>query len=81
MSDLQLAKEMASTKGLTVSGDGTTHRNVNFKSRHVHMKVPDYNSDDSSKEKHKSRLIGVDSATDHSSQTQFDGWKRRFNNL
>jgi hypothetical protein len=81
MSDLQLAKEMASTKGHTVSDDGTTYRNVNFESRHVHIKVPDYNLDDSSQEKHKSHLIRVDSATDHSSQTQFDSWKRRLNNL
>jgi hypothetical protein len=81
MSDLQLAKEMSNTEGLTMSGDGTTHRHVNFESRHVHMKVPDYHSDDPSEKKHKSRFIGVDSATDHSSQTQLDGWKKRLNSL
>ena len=81
MSDLQLAKEMSDTGGFTMSSDGTTHRHVNFESRHIHLKVPDYNSDGPSEERHKSRLIGVDSATDHSSQTQLDGWKKKLNSL
>jgi hypothetical protein len=35
------------------------------------MLVPDYGSEEA---KHRSRLIGVDSASDHSSQTQADAW-------
>jgi len=81
MSDLQLAKEMSDTGGFTMSSDGTTHRHVNFESQHIHLKVPDYNSDGPSEERHKSHLIGVDSATDHSSQTQLDGWKKKLNSL
>jgi hypothetical protein len=77
MSDLQLAQEISKAEGLTMSSDGTTHKHVNFESRHIHMKVPVYSTEDSSAEVHKSRLIGVDSATDHSSQTQFEGWKKK----
>jgi len=77
MSDLQLVQEMLKTEGLTMSSDGTTHKHVNFESRHIHMKVPVYSSEDPSAEVHKSHLIGVDSATDHSSQTQFDDWKKK----
>jgi hypothetical protein len=81
MSDLQLAQEMAKTEGFTMSSDGTTHRHVNFEARHIHMKVPNYCSSDLSQEKHKSRIIDVDSATDHSGQTQLDGWKTKLNDL
>src|SRR3954452_4896139 len=72
---------MSNTGGLPISSDGTNHRNVNFESRHIHMKVPNYNLDGPFEERHKSCLIGVDSATDHSSQTQLDGWKKRLNSL
>src|SRR5437016_2338844 len=61
MSDLQLVQEMLKTEGLTMSSDGTTHRHVNFESRHIHMKVPLYKPNDPSAEIHKSRLVGVDS--------------------
>jgi len=70
MSDLQLAKEMFNTGGFIIISDGTTYRTVKFESRHVYMKVPDYNIDGFSEEKYGSCLIGVDSATDHSSQIQ-----------
>jgi hypothetical protein len=71
MADMQIAYEITKTHGLTVSCDGTTHKNVNYESRHVNMLVPDYGSEEA---KHRSRLIGVDSASDHSSQTQADAW-------
>jgi hypothetical protein len=72
MADIQLGHEISKTSGLTVSGDGTTHKNVGYESRHINMLVPTYESTGSVK--HKSHFLGVDSATDHSSQTQADGW-------
>jgi hypothetical protein len=81
MSDLQLAKEMQMTEDLTMSSDGTTHKHVNFESRHLHMKVPEYGTGDPSAEMHRNRLVGVDSATDHSSQTQFEDWKKKIHDL
>jgi len=71
MADIQMDHEIAQSDGLTMGSDGTTHRNVNFESRHLNMSVPTYASDGHT---HRSRLVGVGSATDHSSQTQLDGW-------
>lgn len=71
MADMQIAYEITETHGLTISCDGTTHKNVNYESRHINMLVSDYNLDGA---KHRSRLIGVDSASNHSSQTQADAW-------
>src|ERR1700730_11499279 len=80
MSDLQLAQEILKAEGLTMSSDGTTHKHVNFESRHIHLKLPAYDLEDNG-ETHKSCLVGVDSATDHSSETQLEGWKTKINDL
>lgn len=74
MADMQMGYEITKTKALTVSGDGTTHKKVGYEVRHVHMPVPIYEVDDVNVAKHRSRLVGVDPAIDHSSQTQADGW-------
>jgi hypothetical protein len=77
MADIQIGHEISKTSGLTVSGDGTTHKNVGYESRHVNMLVPMYGSGGTSTVQHKSRLLCVDSATDHSSQTQADDLQRK----
>jgi len=71
MADIQMGYEIAQAEGLTVSSDGTTHKNINFEARHVHMPVATENP---AVQVHKTRLVGVDSATDHSSKTQATGW-------
>jgi hypothetical protein len=79
MADIQLGHEIANASGLTISGDGTTHKNVGYESRHINMLVPTYES--TGLAKHKSCLLGVDSATDHSSQTQADGWTDKIQDM
>jgi hypothetical protein len=76
-SEVQLGYEMALTDGLTVSGDGTTHKHVNYESRHINMAVPSYSDVENPSEepKHHNRLLGVHSSADHKSQTQVNGWK------
>jgi hypothetical protein len=54
MADIQLGHEISKTDGLTVSSDGTTHKNVNYESRHLNMKVPEYNSENPAAAKHHS---------------------------
>jgi hypothetical protein len=54
MSDIQIGHELSKIDSLTVSSDGTTHRHVNFDSRHVNMKVSTYDSNDPSATKHQS---------------------------
>jgi hypothetical protein len=77
MADIQLGHEMSKTSSLTASSDGTTHKNVNYESRHINMPVSTYDVGNPDIVKHRSRLVGVDSATDHSSQTQVEGWKHK----
>jgi hypothetical protein len=39
---IQLGYEMANTKSMTFSADGTGHHGINFNSRHVHLIAEDY---------------------------------------
>ncbi|KAJ3012717.1 hypothetical protein NUW54_g1789 [Trametes sanguinea] len=39
-SDIQLAHEMRHSEGFTISGDGTSHRRVNYEARHMLTHVP-----------------------------------------
>ena len=41
---IQLDYEMANTKSMTFSADGTGHHGINFNSRHVHLIAEDYTS-------------------------------------
>lgn len=74
---IQLGYEMAVAPVLGIAGDGTTHENINFEARLVHLVAEDY-TDDTGKAKPKqvTRLLGVHSATDHTSETQLEGWKK-----
>jgi hypothetical protein len=56
--------------GFTTSGDGTSNRHINYDARHVHLKVPDYNSDDPSKMVHRTRFVGIRSSPDQSSEAE-----------
>ncbi|KAJ8489944.1 hypothetical protein ONZ51_g2649 [Trametes cubensis] len=73
-SELQVAVEGRDAEGITISSDGTTHKNVNYDSRHMH-----FNSASSSA--HDRRFVGIQSAPNHTSDTQLNGWKARFESL
>ena len=81
MANIQLGHEISKTDSLTVSSDGTTHKNVNYESRHLNMKVPEYDSEHPAAAKHHGRLVEVDSAADHSNQTQAEGWKQKIQEI
>ena len=49
MADIQMGHEISKSDGLTVSGDGTTHKNVGYESRHINMLVSTSDSSDGSK--------------------------------
>ncbi|KAH7918783.1 hypothetical protein BV22DRAFT_1051507 [Leucogyrophana mollusca] len=55
--DIQAVDEIVGSKGITLSGDGTTHKNANYESRHIMLTT-------STGEK-VSRAIGVHSAINH----------------
>jgi hypothetical protein len=64
MADIQMGHEIANAKGLTVSNDGTTHKNIDYVARHINMPVSIH---DVHTIQHQSRLVGVDPSADHSS--------------
>ncbi|EGO28218.1 hypothetical protein SERLADRAFT_405857 [Serpula lacrymans var. lacrymans S7.9] len=64
--NIQAVDEIVGSKGITLSGDGTTHKYVNYESRHIMFTT-------SSGEK-VNCAIGVHSAINHTSETQLEGW-------
>ncbi|KAF8880977.1 hypothetical protein BD779DRAFT_1445829 [Infundibulicybe gibba] len=77
---LQLVHEIENAASLTLSGDGTTHKHINYESRHIALQVPDYRATIPSAEFYPwtdlaVRLVGISSAPNHTSQEQMKGWK------
>ncbi|KAH7903181.1 hypothetical protein BJ138DRAFT_1196105 [Hygrophoropsis aurantiaca] len=84
----QVAHEISQASSITISSDGTSHRHINYESRHIALQTPSYSkrNEDASEEvpssfKHSVRLLGVDSSVNHSSETQLNGWKNKANDL
>ncbi|GJE89766.1 hypothetical protein PsYK624_058730 [Phanerochaete sordida] len=77
---VQLGFEIENSPDITISGDGTTHRNVGKEARNVTVLVPDSYAEPSHLS-HKNRLVGVDTAIDHKSQTQFEGWQSKMTHI
>ncbi|PCH43526.1 hypothetical protein WOLCODRAFT_90336 [Wolfiporia cocos MD-104 SS10] len=59
-SKMQVVEEVSEAEGITISGDGTTHKHINYESHHVYL-----NSGD----KHTRRTLGVHSAPNHTTCT------------
>ncbi|KAI9064676.1 hypothetical protein FKP32DRAFT_1611112 [Trametes sanguinea] len=67
-SDLQLAYELHGASNFTISGDATMNRCINYEARHIH--VPN-----KLEPSHiQTRLLGVESSINHTSESQLDGW-------
>jgi hypothetical protein len=66
---------------ITLSGDGTSNKAVNYESKFVTILVPDYEkrlsgeNPDAMKEIPADRFMGISSAPDHTSETQLAGWQ------
>src|SRR5204862_1764949 len=60
---------------MTFGADGTTHNSINYNSRHVHYKAQSY-SDDSTGTKQSTRLLGIHSSLDGSSEESVKSWKK-----
>ncbi|PCH35890.1 hypothetical protein WOLCODRAFT_38477, partial [Wolfiporia cocos MD-104 SS10] len=65
-SKIQLVDDITQAEGITLSGDGTTHKHVNYESRNIYI-----NNGDS----HVRRFLGIHSAHNHTSEVQLEGWK------
>ena len=66
---------------MTFSADGTAHRSINYTSRHVNLQAESYATDHNSEKKHTTRLIGVHSALDGSSEESIKSWKELLGNI
>jgi hypothetical protein len=63
---------------LTISGDGTTNKHINLESKHGLMVTPTYTSDPNAPAMNtipSQRFFGINTAIDHKSETQLQGWK------
>jgi hypothetical protein len=73
---IQLGYEMANTKSMTFSADGTGHRGINFNSRHVHLIAEDYTSPSpGTAKKRATRFLGIQSSRDGSSEEAMIDWE------
>ncbi|KAI0719373.1 hypothetical protein C8T65DRAFT_569375, partial [Cerioporus squamosus] len=62
----------------TISGDTTTNRSVNKEAQHALIVLP---SEDGQSLIAKNRLLGVHATTDHTSETQVEGWQTKFKHI
>jgi hypothetical protein len=64
--------------GLTISGDGTTDKHLNYESKHSLMITPTYSFDPDAPIMNtipSQHFFGINSTIDHKSETQLQGWK------
>ncbi|KAI0047122.1 hypothetical protein FA95DRAFT_1492966 [Auriscalpium vulgare] len=81
-SNIQLGYEISRASSFTVSCDGTSHKDLQYESRHITVTAPSYdgkaagdtdNSD--SAPAHKVRLLSVQTTVNHTSESQLEGIK------
>jgi len=78
---IQLGYEMENAKSMTFSGDGTTHKATQFNAWHVNYKVETNSSGGSKTTEHATRLLGVHSALDGTSEQSVQAWKDIFSGI
>ncbi|KAI0738461.1 hypothetical protein C8Q80DRAFT_1113708 [Daedaleopsis nitida] len=64
---IQLVEEIRDADGITLSGDGTSHRKINYHARHAYLNKVDGT--------HTRRFLSVNTEANHTSETQLAGWK------
>ncbi|KAI0352435.1 hypothetical protein OH77DRAFT_1460105 [Trametes cingulata] len=69
---IQIAKEAGEADGITLSGDGTTHKNINYESCNMYLNLDDT---------HTRRFVGIHSAPNHTSEKQLEGWLAQIEDL
>ncbi|KAJ7179728.1 hypothetical protein C8R46DRAFT_886858, partial [Mycena filopes] len=74
--ELQIAHEMAHTTAISLSSDGTSHRNIKYEARHLTYLAPTYTNDPGTPQTaSRTRVVEVNHALDHTAQTQYEGWE------
>ncbi|KAJ7149386.1 hypothetical protein C8R43DRAFT_887885, partial [Mycena crocata] len=64
---MQFVEAVGTAKGVTLSSDGTTHKNINLESHRATVIGPDNEK--------KTFFLGIEMAINHTSETQLEGWE------
>ena len=72
---IQLGYEMKAAESMTFSGDGTSHRSINYNARHVNLKAEVYGSGSQEKQQ-TTRFFGINSTRDGSSEEAITDWQK-----
>ncbi|KAJ7347877.1 hypothetical protein DFH08DRAFT_698722 [Mycena albidolilacea] len=73
---LQLGHELARTKAICLSSDGTSHRNIKYEARHLTYAAPTYTVNPNEPQTaFRTRVVDIDHALDHTAQSQYEGWE------
>ena len=78
---IQLGYEMKNADGMTFSADGTSHRSINYNSRHVHLLAEDYAISGSNAKQRVTRTFGIQSSRDGSSEEALADWENTLNKI
>ena len=73
---IQLGHEMKDAESMTFSADGTSHRSINYNSRHVHLVAEDYTSSEGNSKQRVTQTFGIQSSKDGSSEEAVSDWER-----
>lgn len=74
---IQLGYELSDADALTLSGDGTSHKNLNYNSRHANYLVK--NSDGTKKQ--VTHFLGLERTMDGTSEQAVKEWDEHFENI
>ncbi|GLB36791.1 hypothetical protein LshimejAT787_0310830 [Lyophyllum shimeji] len=66
-SEIQIADEISKASSITISGDGTSHKNTNYESRHANII--------SETGENHTLFLGISPAVNHTSEEQLAGWR------
>ncbi|KIK78092.1 hypothetical protein PAXRUDRAFT_164931, partial [Paxillus rubicundulus Ve08.2h10] len=69
--DVQMVDEIGQVEGITLSSDGTMHKNISYQSHHITFLTPNG--------KGVMRFAGIGHEVNHTSETQFEGWQELIN--
>ncbi|KJA18866.1 hypothetical protein HYPSUDRAFT_69639 [Hypholoma sublateritium FD-334 SS-4] len=77
-SQVQLGHELRNAETVTLSGDGTSHKAINYNSRHVHFKAKNY---ETGKLEQTTRTLGIRSSRDGTSEESVRDWNDILTNI
>ena len=74
---IQLGYEMQVAEAITLSADGTGHKNINYNSRHANYKI----NDSCGKKTQVTRFLGIERSLDGSSEQAIQDWDNQLQKI